>query len=247
MGQKLKLNWLVLVFGGSGEVSLEGCTQDVGQGCSYLKGSGGFSCKVVPAHGWWVGTGFCKKATIPHHSGFFTQPCLLLTSYMVSPKWVIWESEAEAARSVMTRLLKSCSITFAVFRWVHSPILEKKMAPHSSTLAWKIPRMVEPGRLQSMRSQRVGHDWATSLSLFTFTALCSTGGSRHPHLCRAHSAPTPLECVAARQDSLGARGGWLRVSFCPWLRLVIVLGISHLSASVMLGSAGSSCCFSKFW
>ena len=35
---------------------------------------------------------------------------------------------------------------------------EKAMAPHSSTLAWKIPWMEEPGRLQSMRSLRVGHD-----------------------------------------------------------------------------------------
>ena len=38
------------------------------------------------------------------------------------------------------------------------------MAPHSSTLAWKIPWMEEPGGLQSMGSLRVGHDWATSLS-----------------------------------------------------------------------------------
>ena len=45
---------------------------------------------------------------------------------------------------------------------------EKAMAPHSSTLAWKIPWMEEPGRLQSMGLLRVGHDWATSLSLFTF-------------------------------------------------------------------------------
>ena len=45
---------------------------------------------------------------------------------------------------------------------------EKVMAPHSSTLAWKIPWMDKPGRLQSMGSLRVGHDWATSLSLFTF-------------------------------------------------------------------------------
>ena len=45
---------------------------------------------------------------------------------------------------------------------------EKAMAPHSSTLAWKIPRMEEPGRLQSMGSLRVGYNWATSLSLFTF-------------------------------------------------------------------------------
>ena len=42
--------------------------------------------------------------------------------------------------------------------------LEKEMAIHSSTLAWKIPWMEEPGRLQSMGSQRVGHDWATSFS-----------------------------------------------------------------------------------
>ena len=41
------------------------------------------------------------------------------------------------------------------------------MAPYSSTLAWKIPWMEEPGGLQSMRSLRVGHDGATSLSLFT--------------------------------------------------------------------------------
>ena len=42
------------------------------------------------------------------------------------------------------------------------------MAPHSTTLAWKIPWMKEPSRLQSMGSLRVVHDWATSLSLFTF-------------------------------------------------------------------------------
>ena len=45
---------------------------------------------------------------------------------------------------------------------------EKSMAPHSSTLAWKIPWTEEPGGLQSLGSRRVGHDWATSLSLFTF-------------------------------------------------------------------------------
>ena len=42
------------------------------------------------------------------------------------------------------------------------------MATHSSTLAWEIPWMEEPGRLQSMGSRRVGHDLVTSLSLFTF-------------------------------------------------------------------------------
>ena len=43
--------------------------------------------------------------------------------------------------------------------------LEKEMATHSSILAWEIPWTEEPGGLQSTGSQRVGHDWATSLSL----------------------------------------------------------------------------------
>ena len=42
------------------------------------------------------------------------------------------------------------------------------MATHSSTLAWKLPQTEEPGGLKSMGSLRVRHDWATSLSLFTF-------------------------------------------------------------------------------
>ena len=45
---------------------------------------------------------------------------------------------------------------------------EKAVAPHSSTLAWKIPWTEEPGRLQSMGSLTVRHDWATSLWFFTF-------------------------------------------------------------------------------
>ena len=45
---------------------------------------------------------------------------------------------------------------------------EKAMAPHSSNLAWKIPWTEEPGRLQSMGSLRVRHNWVTSLSFFTF-------------------------------------------------------------------------------
>ena len=51
---------------------------------------------------------------------------------------------------------------------------------HSSTLAWKIPWTEEPGRLQSMGSLRVGHDWATSLWLFTFMH------------CRRKWQPTPV-------------------------------------------------------
>ena len=60
--------------------------------------------------------------------------------------------------------LNNCHISLFVF----CGSLEKEMASHSSTLAWKIPGMEEPGGLQSMGSRRVGHDWASSLSLFTF-------------------------------------------------------------------------------
>ena len=45
---------------------------------------------------------------------------------------------------------------------------EKAMAPHSSTLAWKIPWAEEPCRVQSMGLPRVGHDSATSFSFFAF-------------------------------------------------------------------------------
>ena len=43
-------------------------------------------------------------------------------------------------------------------------LLEKEMATHSSSLAWRIPWREEPGRLQSIGSQRVRRDWATSLT-----------------------------------------------------------------------------------
>ena len=60
------------------------------------------------------------------------------------------------------------------------------MAPHSSTLAWEIPWMEEPGRLQSMGSQRVGHDWATSLS---FSLSCIGEGNGNPLQCSCLENP----------------------------------------------------------
>ena len=59
---------------------------------------------------------------------------------------------------------------------------EKVVAPHSSTLAWKIPWMEEPGRLQSMGSLRVGHDWATLLS-------CIGEGNGNPLQCSCLENP----------------------------------------------------------
>ena len=68
-------------------------------------------------------------------------------------------------------LIPSILLQVTIFHsslWLSSIPLEKAVAPHSSSLAWKIPWTEEPGRLQSMGSRRVGHNWATSLSFFTF-------------------------------------------------------------------------------
>ena len=56
------------------------------------------------------------------------------------------------------------------FRCAYDTYQEKAMAPHSSTLAWKIPWMEEPGRLQSMGLLGVGHDFTFTLT-FHFHAL----------------------------------------------------------------------------
>ena len=86
-----------------------------------------------------------------------------------------------------------------VFHWLLFSfelfILYWSMAPHSSTLAWKILWTEEPGRLQSMGSLRVGHDWATSLSLFTFMHW------------RRKSQPTPASVLAWRIPGMGEPGG----------------------------------------
>ena len=79
-------------------------------------------------------------------------------------------------------------------------IMEKAMAPHSGTLAWKIPWTQEPGRLQSMGSRRIGHSWATSLSLFTFMHW------------RRKWQPTPVFLPRESQ-------GWgSLMGCCPWGR-----------------------------
>ena len=84
------------------------------------------------------------------------------------------ENPGKIYRTVNKKNKEHCSMSTYTKNWVphlaHStvPVSEKAMAPHSSTLAWKIPWAEEPGRLQSMGSRRVGHDWATSLSLFPF-------------------------------------------------------------------------------
>ena len=102
---------------------------------------------------------------LSHYSGDDESTCWDETS-------IIWVSDYGGLRPpasplVITWMRNKCLLS----HWnlgVVIAIKEKAMASHSSTLAWKIPWTEEPGGLQSMGSQRVGHDWVTSLSLFTF-------------------------------------------------------------------------------
>ena len=86
--------------------------------------------------------------------------------------WITCQSQREATSGAVKHLLAMREA------WVWSlgreDPLEKEMATHSSILAWRIPWMEECGRLQSMGSQRVGHDWGTSLSLSLSWITCQS-------------------------------------------------------------------------
>ena len=116
----------------------------------------------------------------------------------------------------------TCNITFTLHYGLLSVTsiccLEKAMAPPSSTLAWKIPWTEEPGRLQSMGSLRVGYDWATSLSLFTFMHWEGNGN--------------PLQC-SCLENPRGGRAWWAAVYGVAqsWTRLK------------RLSSSSSICCY----
>ena len=87
-------------------------------------------------------------------------------------KWVLFTLFSEELHVAYHH----CRLWIAILHWTQTnPFFAREitvslfiLATHSSTLAWKIPWMEEPDGLQSMGSLRVGHDWATSLSLFTF-------------------------------------------------------------------------------
>ena len=99
------------------------------------------------------------------------------------------------------------------------------MATHSSTLAWQIPWTEEPGRLQSMGSLGVGHDWATSLLLFTFmhwrgkwqpTPVFLPGGSQGWEPGGLLSMGSHR--VGHNWSNLAAAAGNLRIRASRWLR-----------------------------
>ena len=113
-----------------------------------------------------LNTGFCVPARYT---------CQVYLPGLLTQKraWVMPVAPPHAHLPVPTSLAESCPLGIRPSTWpgfVETYILgsEKAMAPHSSTLAWKIPWTEEPVRLQSMGLWRVWHDWTTSLSLFTF-------------------------------------------------------------------------------
>ena len=115
-------------------------------------------------------------------------------------------------------------IASVIFITTSCSISEKAMAPHSSTLAWQIPWTEEPGRLQSMGSRRVRHDWATSLSLFTFM-----------HWKRKWQ-PTPVFLLENPRD----RGAWLAAVYGVAQSRTQLKRLSNSSSMFYMGSPGGA-------
>ena len=113
--------------------------------------------------------------------------------------------------------------------WVQSlgreDLLEKEMATHSSILAWIIPWMEEPGKLQFMGSQRVGHNWATSLHFRPWSVSFRELESWWLHVT-GNGNPLQCSCLENPRDGgawwaavCGVAQSWTRLKWlsCMWL------------------------------
>ena len=108
--------------------------------------------------------------------------------------------------------------------------MEKAMAPHSSTLAWKIPRMEQPGRLRSMVLLRVRHDWATS---FHFSLPCI--GERNGNPLQRSCPENPRGGGAWWAAVYGVAQSWTRLKWLSsssssfqWSEYLVSLFVKHL-------------------
>ena len=129
---------------------------------------------------------------------------------------------------------KIASGTTATIRitWWLSILMEKEMATHSSILAWKIPWTEEPGGLQFMQSQKVGHDWRTNKHTKIYSQRprpvhllqrperqikCQSDRNHYPNVFEAFDGGTNL-CIFPRDLVLvlvySGRKGKLRISVC---------------------------------
>ena len=118
-------------------------------------------------------------------------------NHLIAGQWLFYMCLHLYTMFILTDMNKALPQTLCTTENIY---LEKAMAPHSSTLAWKIPWTEEPARLQSMRLLRVGHDWATSLLLFTFMQW------------RRQWQPTPVFLPGESQ------GRWSLVGYRLWGR-----------------------------
>ena len=149
--------------------------------------------RAPPKHGWVPSFKWVIRVWFSHLFWSFWAPCGGRIAFGLPDS-----SPARKEREWVanTELLFVTPIQVPGFDDPSSHILEKAMAPHLSILAWKIPWTEEPGKPQSMRSLRVGHGWATSLSLFTFMHW------------RKKWQPTP---VFLPGESQGRRAWWAAV------------------------------------
>ena len=106
---------------------------------------------------------------------YILQSCwdhLLALTFLNNLQDFLWIRSCHQQMGEFTSLFLTCVPFILIFSCLialvctSSTVLNR--SPHSSTLAWKIPWREEPGRLQSIGSLGVGHDWATSFSLFSF-------------------------------------------------------------------------------
>ena len=133
---------------------------------------------------WWITTRIYRKCLRNFYSkkisfwvvlqSRWNRSALLMLKVQISRWWWLSAQELKTNTGWLSPyVLMLLAAIKQSLSWLENWIIlglgmEKAMAPHSSTLAWKIPWTEEPGRLQFMGSLRVGHDSATSLSLFTF-------------------------------------------------------------------------------
>ena len=106
------------------------------------------------------------KQTPLTHASFPYVFCRHLHSYHDKISFSAFEMQVDTKKDHIFFLIKIKECIWVFGTWLY--LILTILPGHSSTLAWKIPWTEEPGGLQSMGSLGVGHDWATSLLLFTF-------------------------------------------------------------------------------
>ena len=120
------------------------------------------------------------------------------------------------------------------------------MAPHSSTLAWKIPWMEEPGRLQSMGLLRVGHDWsdlaaAKEFRMKQWTPTGRAGGVVHIQ-CRQYWGSLPMKSFITRIKPNQSCSVWITISIIQYSKIMSVIKYFSSAKPNFVGLNFKVCC-----